>query len=299
MSDRMDHAAAHERIEDLLLEPSRLAALESSTAADDLALREHLAGCATCAADLESWRRLQVAVNGALPAGMTPDAMAGAVDPMDLPPSLRASVLAAVAGSGREPLPAAPVAPVSIDRPHAQPMPIAERMPRTERMARRPRLSPLVGLAASIALLAGAGVITVDQANQRAAAEASARELSVALAAVDRMLGTEHKIVQLRDTAGQAAGTISWSRHDWVVLTNALPAPPAGSTYRCWLVEGGNRSMAVGQMEFSGDVAYWATSVDQWQTWEINQSTEFIVTLESGAPSSPTGDIVLSARLSS
>ena len=272
----MDHAAAHERIEDLLLEPSRLAVLETSTVPDDVALRDHLAGCATCAADLESWRRLQLAVDGALPTGMSSEAMAAAVEPIEVPPSLLAAVLGSVAGAPRERIPAA----------------------RSERSPRRSRLGPLIGFAASIALLAGAGVITVDQANQRAAAEASARELAVALAAVDRMLGTDHKIVQLRDTAGRAAGTISWSRHDWVVLTDALPAPPSGSTYRCWLVEGGSQSMAVGQMEFSGGMAYWATSVDRWQTWEINQNTEFIVTLESGAPSAPSGTIVLSARLS-
>ena len=300
----MDHAAAHERIEDLLLEPSRLAALETSTVPDDVALRDHLTGCATCAADLESWRRLQLAVDGALSTGMTPEAMAAAVEPIEVPPSLRAAVLGSVAGAPREPITTAPVAPISIDRSRAERMPRPEGTPvedasRAGPIPRRSRLSPLIGLAASIALLAGAGVITVDQANQRAAAEASARELAVALAAVDRMLGTDHKIVQLRDTAGRAAGTISWSRHDWVVLTDALPAPPAGSTYRCWLVEGGSQSMAVGQMEFSGGVAYWATSVDRWQTWEINQSTEFIVTLESGAPSTPSGTIVLSARLSS
>jgi len=282
----MDHAAAHERIEDLLLEPARLASLQTSTSPEDVALRDHLAGCATCAGDLESWRRLQIAVDGALSTGATPEAMADAVEPLEVPPSLRTRVLASVAATrrhaGRDA--AESTAPVQI------------RAARSEWIRRRVRLSPLIGLAAGIALLAGAGVVTVVQVQQRAAAEASAQELAVALAAVDRMLETNHKVVPLRDTSGQAAGTISWSRHDWVVLTDALAAPPAGSTYRCWLVEAGS-SMAVGQMEFSDGLAYWAISVDEWQTWEINPTTEFIVTLEAGSPPAPAGEIVLSAPL--
>jgi hypothetical protein len=276
MSEPMDHAAAHERIEDLLLEPARRAALETSTAPEDAALREHLSGCAACAADLASWGRLQVAVEGAIPRGDA-RSQAAAVEPLELPPSLRARVLAAVAG-----------APVSIDDAREQ----RARSPRR-------RVGPLVGLAAGIALLAGTSYVAVDQVRQRAAAEASAQELEVALAAVDRMLGTDHRVVELRDTTGASAGTISWSRHDWVVLTTALDEPAAGSTYRCWLVENGSRSMAIGQMQLSGGLAFWATSVDEWQTWEIGPTTEFIVTLEStpGVPMAPGGRIVLSARL--
>src|SRR5699024_7717083 len=96
MSQRMDHAAAHERIEDLLFEPARLADLQASTEPEDVALREHLAGCAACAADLGSWRRLQVAVDRALPADATPKARARAVEPIAAPTSLRDNVLAAI-----------------------------------------------------------------------------------------------------------------------------------------------------------------------------------------------------------
>ncbi len=293
----MDHAAAHERIEDLLLEPARLAALQTSNTPEDAALREHLAGCATCAADLEAWRRLQVAVEGALPRGPAADAraQAQAVEPLELPPSLRARVLAAAGDTDRREanppgsavsVPGAPVsmagAPVSIAR------------------ARRgARLGPLVGLAAGFIVLAGAGVIAVDQVGQRAAAEAQAAELQEALAVVDRMLATDHKVVELRTSAGGApAGTISWSRHDWVVLTQALAAPAADTEYLCWLETDG-RNVPIGHMEFAGSTAYWVASLDEWQTWEIGPTTRFVVTLEPIGTQQRTGPAILEARLQS
>ena len=90
----------------------------------------------------------------------------------------------------------------------------------------------------------------VDQLGQRAAAEADARELTAAIAVVDRMLATNHKVVEIRTTAGAPAGTISWSRHDWVVLTNALTGPPRGQEYLCWLETDG-RNVPIGRMEFA------------------------------------------------
>jgi hypothetical protein len=279
MSEPMDHAAAHERIEDLLLEPARLAALERSTAPEDAALREHLAGCAACAADLESWRRLQVAVEGAIPRDTDARTQAAAVEPLELPPSLRARVLAAVDTDRRGSR--APAAPVSIAR------------------ARRGyRLGPWVGLAAAFIVLAGAGVIAVDQVGQRAAAEASAQELQEAIAVVDRMLATDHKVVELQTTAGAPAGTISWSRHDWVVLTKALAAPAADKVYLCWLETDG-RSVPIGHMEFAGPTAYWVASLDEWQTWEIEETTRFVVTLEPAGAQVRSGPAILEARLSS
>ena len=222
-------------------------------------------------ADLEAWRRLQA--DGRERAAERRDArgQAAAVEPMELPPSLRARVIASVADAapgkpvgrhraGRRSTPRGPSGAPSIEAGTAR------RARRVDRPPRRLRL------------------VTVDQIRQRAAAEASASSLQVALAAVDRMLATDHKVVALRDTSGGTAGTISWSRHDWVVLTTALERAARRKHYRCWLVENGGQSMAVGQMEFSGGIAFWATSVDAWQTWEIGPTTQFIVSLESGAP---------------
>jgi hypothetical protein len=271
----MDHAAAHERIEDLLLEPARLGHLPTSSIPDDVALREHLAGCAACAADLEAWRRVQLAVESAVPAD--PGAAAAAVEPLELPPSLRAEVLSSVrAASGR-------TAPVPIN---------------SAASAGRRRVGALVGLAAGIGLLVGTGLFGAQQLGERAAAEAQARELAAALEIVDRMLATDHKVVQLRTTAGQPAGTISWSRHDWVVLTTALEEPPTGQEYLCWL-ESNGRSVPVGRMDFAGGAAYWVATLDEWQTWEIGPTTTFVVSLEPAGARERTGPAILDALLSS
>ena len=274
----MDHAAAHERIEDLLLEPARLSALQASTEPEDLALREHLAGCSACAADLESWRRLQVAVDQALPTGSTAEALASAVEPIEVPAALRDSVLAAIGDTDRQ-TSNEPGAPISIDRP-----------------GRRLALGPLLGLAASLAILVGSGIVVADQLGQRAAAEAHARELTAALAVVEGMLARDHKVVELRTTTGAAAGTISWSRHDWVVLTKALQGPPSGQAYLCWLETNG-RNVPIGRMDFAGPTAYWVASLDEWQTWEMGPTTRFVVTLEATGAQQRTGSAVLEAAL--
>lgn len=269
---QMDHAAAHERIEDLLLEPGRLANLASSTATEDVALRIHVAGCPTCRADLEAWQDLQRWISAALPA--TPGAAQAAVEPIDLPPSLRAATVDAI----RQPQPRAVVRAL---RP----------------VRSRPRLATWLGLAASIAVLAGAGLVTVDQIGQRSAAEADARALTTAIAAVDRVLAEPgHRAVALKSPTGASAGSISWSSHDLVVLTTALTEPAAGRRYRCWL-EDGDQSVAIGWMDFAGDTAYWVGSLDKWATFQIGPATKFVVTLEPSGSKDRTGPAVLSADL--
>ncbi|HEX3265578.1 MAG TPA: anti-sigma factor [Candidatus Limnocylindrales bacterium] len=284
--ERMDHAAAHERIEDLLLEPRRLRGLETSVAPDDVALREHVAGCPACAADLEGWRRMQLAVASAVPKD-DPAALAAALDPVELPPSLRAGVLAAIRDTDRREA-NQPGTPIAV-APSAAGLPAA---------AARRRLAPLLALAASFVLLVGAGIVTVDQVARRSVAEADAQELATAMAVVDRMLATDHKVVPLKTTSGAMAGTISWSRHDWVVLTNALPAPASGQAYLCWLETDG-RSVPVGRMEFAGATAYWVASLDEWKTWEIGPTTTFVVTLEPSGAEQRTGPAILQAKLAS
>ena len=288
--NQMDHAAAHERIADLLLEPARLAGLDHSADPDDVALRQHLATCQGCRSDVESWRRLSRAVGQALP----PDtaAAAEAVEPIDAPPSLRARVIGAVhdaaqEGAAREGGVGIATAPVPLQ---------ARRAGNAERRARR--VAPWLGLAASLAVIIGASWITLDQVRLRGAAEAEATALTNIVAAVDRVLASPHRIVELRRPDGATAGSISWSRHDWVVLTTALTEPPADQRYKCWLVEA-DRSVMVGQMFFAGGTAYWVGSLDEWATWEIGPETQFVVTLEAADAQDRPGTPVLSADLGS
>jgi Anti-sigma-K factor rskA len=270
----MDHPAAHDRIEDLLLEPTRLAGLDTSTAPEDAALRDHVAGCAACRADLETWRSLQEAISESLPGSET--AARAAVQPVELPPSLRAATIDSIRRSQ-------PRSVVTALRP----------------VRERPRLVAWLSLAASIIVLAGAGLVTVDQVNQNAVAQEEARSLTSAIAAVDRVLAEpDHRAVALKSASGAAAGSISWSSHDLVVLTTALTAPAGGQRYRCWLEDGGT-SVPIGWMDFAGQTAYWIGTLDEWATFQIGPSTRFVVTLEPAGSTTRTGADVLSADLGS
>jgi hypothetical protein len=285
----MDHAAAHERIEDLLLEPARLAGLRSSAAPEDVALREHLDGCPACRADLDGWARLQSALGEALPG--TDMGAAAAVGPVELPPSLRARVLTAVRADRAADH--AAMAPVAMG-PAATASGTTARLPGMGLLT-QPRAAWLGLAAALVVLVVGAGVVA-EQTSRLATAQTEAAALTEAMAAVDRILEVPHKVVPLQRTDGVAAGSISWSRHDWVVLTSALTQPPAGQLYKCWLERDG-RTLPVGVMEFAGTTAYWVASVDEFATWEMGPGARFVVTLEPAAAQEPSGPAVLEADL--
>ncbi len=279
----MDHGTAHERIEDLLLDPARLGALERSEAPEDVALRSHLAGCPACQADLDGWARLQSALSDALPGTAT--AASAAVQPLDLPPSLRTRVLGSVRSASAE----ASLAPI----------PMAGGRRRWALFRAPP--GAWLGLAAAlVVLVVGAGVL-VDQAGKLSIAQDEAQGLAAAVAAVDRVLSEPaHRIVALTTPDGAAGGSISWTRHDLVVLSTALTAPKPGEVYRCWLSSNG-KGWAVGKMDFAGSTAYWVGSLDEWASFEIGPTTRFRVSIEPpGAdPATRSGPVVLEAALGS
>lgn len=288
----MDHAAAHERIEDLLPEPARLASLTTSTNPADVALRDHVASCATCRTDLESWQELQHRLAVALPGSAE---AAAAVDPIEVPPSMRAAVITAVRDSARAPSQASASAPPSASIVRAVP---GDHLDRASRRPRRAFVGWLA-IAASVVVLAGSIGITFDQIGQRATAEAQAAGLSSAIAAVDRVLvAPEHWIVGLKDSTGAGGGSISWSSQDLVVLTTALEPPPDGQRYTCWLVDDSNATK-IGTMYFAGRTAYWVGSLDEWATFKIRPGTRFVVTLPEPDTTRFSGPIYLSADLGS
>lgn len=287
---RMDHAAAHERIADLVLEPARLAGLDRSGDPEDAELREHLAACDDCRADMESWRRLERAVGQALPREAA--AARDAVEPIDVPPALRSRVVGAVHAAAQE-----SAVQADAGTSAGTPVPVHDRSHGAAR-PRAQRLAPWLGLAASLVVILGASWVTIDQATLRAEAQREATALSELVATMDRVLAENHRIVEMRAGNGTSAGSISWSRHDWVVLTTALAEPPSEQAYKCWL-ENGERSILVGQMEFAGGTAYWAGSLEAWATFDITPETEFVVTLEPADGRVRTGTPVLSADLGS
>lgn len=247
----MDHAAAHERIIDLALDPSGLAGLASSTAADDAALREHVAACDECAAELSAWQQVQARLRESL-AGRPPTEVARIAAPADLRPRV---LRATRSGS------------VSLSR----------------RQWQRPRLRALVGLAAALAVVVvvGAGIGALrDQTARLDEADAAARWLASALAASNRVLAApERRVVPLSAPDGAATGTLAWSRHDLVVLASGLAPPPATYVYRCWVAADG-RETAVGTMHYVNGEAFWVGSLDEWASIDLSPGRNFMVSLE-------------------
>jgi len=50
-------------------------------------------------------------------------------------------------------------------------------------------------------------------------------------------------------------------------------------------------------MEFAGHTAYWVATVDNWKTWEIDATTQFVVSLEPAGAQTRSGEVVLQAAL--
>ncbi|MEZ0241243.1 MAG: anti-sigma factor [Chloroflexota bacterium] len=263
----MDHAEAHERIADLAIEPGRLTALDVSNAPDDEALLAHVSECADCSAEIAGLRETHRALIGALrqsaPPGAPDRESRASVEPIRAPAELRDSVLAAVRS---EPMLATAA---------AETRPVARA---TRRWSWRP--AALIGLAAVLAVLVAGGSAYRAQEERLETVRAQDAALATLTASLDRILASDSpEIVALHRVDGTAAGSISWSRQDIVVLTTALGEPAAGQEYRCWLETNGHRT-PVGRMEYANEVSFWAASLDEWATIAIGPGTRFGVSLE-------------------
>jgi hypothetical protein len=288
----LGHAEAHEQIADLALEPGALDRLGSP---DSDPLAAHVSTCRACQGEVRAWRETNRAVEAARGSGLDRLDLADIAaddsihEPIGLPVGLRDAVLETIRDR--------PTTAGRIDRsPEAavEPQPIAYGVgpialqPQRRRgpggIARR--LLPLVAVLGIVAV--GAGLL-VDQSARLDRARQQAAGLEALAATVDRVLvDPDHRVVSLRGADGTASGSISWSRHDIVVLAMALEPPPPDRVYRCWIERDGARS-PVGQMWFSGDVAYWSGSLDEWATTSFDGGGTFGVSLEpvSGSAGNP------------
>jgi hypothetical protein len=291
----MDHAEAHERIADLALDRDALARLASAddgpstdaagaaagTAPADVAFVAHVRGCQACRADLLAVRGVDQALRDAL--GELRDA--ASIEPMHPPESIRDAVLEA---AHREPR--------SVHGPQTQAAPMGR--PAGRWPFALPRLTSgqwAVALAA-VLVVAVLGGVAGRALRQTGGSDAS---LTAAVATLDRVLvAPDHRFAALSTPTGAASGSVAWSPQDFVVLTSALSAPPAGSVYRCWLQWAG-RWAVVGSMDFAGSTAYWSGPTGTWASLLGDPGTRFVVTAEpAGATGgSPTGTVVLQAVL--
>ena len=282
----MDHAEAHERIGDLAVDPTGLSALEMALGPETADLLEHVAGCPTCRAELDAWRRLHGALGTALAgtaAGAGDPAGLAAVEPIRAPDALRSAIIGITRSPAYGPdLASVDAAPSAAVRSAAE-VEVRSGPARWTMPAFLGRSRFGLGLAAALVIVVvGAGVL-VDQAGRLATARDEAQALAGVTQTLDRLLASgEARVVVLRRVDGTSAGSISWSTRDLVVLTTALAPPPAGRVYRCWL-EGASGRIAIGQMEFAGASAYWVGSLDEWSSIDLGSNGRFGVSLEPSA----------------
>ena len=313
----LSHAAAHERLADLALEPGALDRIGSPVVD---ALAAHVASCDTCRRDVDAWRRTHERLEAARGTGVDRVDLADLArdEPIAAPAELRGTILRAVRELPATAEPTAALAPAATAEPTpiSRPAPVAVPMSGSDRTAgitpesaaasgeptrlpivrRLPIMTRLLPLVAVLAIAVfGTGVL-VDQSSRLDRARQDTARLESVAATLDRVLrDPAHEVVALRSPDGTASGTISWSAHDVVVLTTALAPPPADRIYRCWIERDGTRS-PVGQMWFSGGTAFWNGSLDGWATISLDAGGTFGVSLEPAADAAGN-PAVLSAEL--
>ncbi|HEY5630363.1 MAG TPA: hypothetical protein VIR16_12725 [Candidatus Limnocylindrales bacterium] len=283
----MRHAEALEQLADLALEPGRLERLGDDPSPEAAALRRHLAGCASCSAELAAWRRTWAQVGAALADVATANAKVGedddaramadigdtaAAESLGAPAALRARTLGRVAAEGavRTGLSTTPGVAPSQSRA-AVGWAAAERVPSMQRSiagargaSRQRRWAPWVVVAAALVVALGAGSLAWTRTRDLDRAQVENAGLTETMASLDRVLATPaHWTVTLRTPDGVDGGTMAWSGSEIAVITTALPGPAAGQSYRCWVERDGVRT-PIGPMWFSGTTGYWAGAVGAW-----------------------------------
>ena len=287
----MDHAEARARLSDLAVEPGRLRRFNRADNSDSLELREHLAGCAECRLELDAWRSTIAALDTAVgtatadgtePAGSLHE-LAASGGSATLPAGLRARTLALTQQRpGPAASPAAPPSPVVSIASHRRAL----------------RLPAWLAAAAAVIVLIAGGAVIVDRTQQLDHSRSDLAALQTVTAGLDRVLEDPgYRVAHLTTAAGTPGGSVAWSRSEGyvVVLASSLQSPPAGQTYRCYVIQGGS-SVAVGEMWFSGSLAYWVGNLDSWGV--AQPGSRFSVNLEpTAAGSTPAGTPVLTGTL--
>jgi hypothetical protein len=288
----MEHTEARELLELAAVEPGGFDRLAAGDTAEASALAGHLAGCPECSAELERLRRASAVIRD--------------VVRTTAPPELRAQTLAFVGAVGRDrsAVAAAPAAtPVRVVE---APAPRAPSEPVSIDEARRQRSSTIrtvgvfiAGIAAAVAIaLVATQLLLVGPRDQRIAEQREdvaslAKAAAWSLAIQGRP--DAQRIALTSTTGDDATGTLVYSpaTEHLVVLAQGLEQPPPGMEYRCWVESGGER-IAIGQMFFAGDVAYWVGEVPASATLPAD-ATFGVSPTPSSDPTDLSADPVLSS----
>lgn len=233
----MEHEAVIEAMELAALEAGGLDRLMAGDTATSQAVAGHLAGCASCAAELAAIQRDSRVIADVV--ATTPSA------------DLRDRTLATVRERG---VPRGVVAP-AVD--------VAAPSPVSVSGTRRPvTLGWVAAIAAAVVLSVGVtSVVMGDRAQDRSAASSAALDTlrSVAKATITVAARPDATNVDLAGTADPSqSGSVlfSPSSTEVVVVASGLTEPPVDQEYSCWMDAGSGR-VRIGKMYFGGGLAYW------------------------------------------
>lgn len=270
----MTHDEALELIEIAAAEPDGFERLAAGDRPEAAALAGHLAGCSSCRAEYDEFRRLSVVFRSTL---------------VELPPEdLRDRTLAVVAALGR-PRPGREDARLSeASVPAAAP----GRSESSPIVSRRRQLLRLAGLAAALLVALGVGALAGVQSR-----EGEVRQQALTVRGLERVAAAalavaaepDARSVALASTDGRAAGRVLFSptTGQLVVVATGLEPPPPGAELRCWVEVAGER-MVVGRMVFAADLAYWAGPAEVLTSAELPSRFGIsLVRVSGGEPGEP------------
>jgi len=269
----MDHEDALEALELAALEPGGLDRLMAGDTAVAAAVAGHVAGCASCAAELAALTAQAPLVRDIIRTTPPADLRARTLDLVRAQGIARgtgspsAVAEAPAADDDRAPRPTAPVlTPLSLPGPGPTAGARAFDGVPARRSSARAVLPWVAAIAAAVALSVVASTAFLGA---RLDAELAARDTQIsqlsAVTAATLSVTAEPDVQRVALTAtggGATAGTLLFSptTTELVVVATDLAPAPSGSEYRCWVVQGGERQV-VGKMFFGGDLAYWVGDV--------------------------------------
>ncbi len=241
----MDHAEAHERIADLILEPQALRAFDDDPSPTSVALRAHVEKCDECRTELDSWRDTHGIILSVVEEDLEGEpvaALATAENVLRPPIALRTAVASIPSSQPRG--------------AHGVESEIRTDATPSRRRRAWSRLA-VVAVAASVVIAVGAVAIAADQTRRVDQQRRYIGELVELTGSVLYVLkDTSHASTVLFDPAGAPGGTALWSTDEIVVMASDLKQPAAGLEYRCWVERDGIRT-AIGVMQVGAGMAYW------------------------------------------
>jgi hypothetical protein len=272
----MDHAEARELLELAAVEPGGFDRLIAGDTAEASALAGHLAGCESCADEMDRLRRASGVIRDVIRTSP--------------PADLRDRTLAFVreVGRDRSRRPAMDEESETAGGRSAGPanvVPIGAAPSAGGGSAGRGRW--LAAMAAAIVVAVAGTAFIVQARNDQTVTEQSAviDGLSrVTTWYVDLEAQPDATRIDLTSPSGGAeSGTVELSptSGQLVVVATGLEQPSGGQELRCWIeVDGQRRS--IGRMFFGGDIAYWAGAVQG--LGDVGPGARFGVSTPGGEP---------------